>query len=63
VPTQQGINISYNLLTDFGVAYAYSHLVVASKFPMLPFATRKGYQRFCVSPRIKESLVIVVEDR
>jgi hypothetical protein len=62
MPTQQGINISYRLLRDFGEAYAYSHLVVASKFPMLPSATRKGDQRFCMSPGIRESLVVAMED-
>jgi hypothetical protein len=40
MPTQQCINISYKLLRDSGVAYTYSHLVVASKFPMLSFATK-----------------------
>jgi hypothetical protein len=49
VSHQQGTNISNMLLIDFGPTYVYSHLVVASKFPMLPSATRKGVQRPCMS--------------
>ncbi len=35
--------------------------MVASKFLMFPSTTRKGEQRFCMSPRVRESLVVVVE--
>ncbi len=42
----QGTNVSYMLQIDFGVAFAYSHLVVTSKFLMLPCARRKGELRF-----------------
>ncbi len=42
----QGTNVSYMLLIDFGVAFAYSHLVVTSKFAMLPCARRKGELKF-----------------
>ncbi len=48
VSHQQGTNISYKLLIDYGPTYVYSHLVVASKFPMFPSTTQKGVQRFYV---------------
>jgi hypothetical protein len=38
MPSQQGTNIPYKLL-DFGPTFVYSHLVIASKFPMLPCST------------------------
>ncbi len=63
VSHQQGTNISYKLLIDYGLVYVYFHLVVASKFPMFPFATQKGVQRFCMFPRVRDTLLIAIEDR
>ncbi len=57
VSHQQGTNISYKLLIDYSLTYVYFHLVVTSKFPMLLFTTRKGVQRFCMSPRIRDILL------
>jgi hypothetical protein len=42
VPSQKSRNTSYKLLTYSPHAYAYSHLVLKAKFPMLPIATHKG---------------------
>jgi hypothetical protein len=39
-------NPSYMLLKDVHPIVTYSHLVIKSKFPMLPNATRKGNPRF-----------------
>jgi hypothetical protein len=42
--------------------YVYSHLVVTSKFPMLPSVTQKGVWRFCMSPRIRDIILTIVKD-
>jgi hypothetical protein len=33
-------NILYRLFTNFGPTFIYSHMVITSKFPMFPCATR-----------------------
>jgi hypothetical protein len=61
VSHQQGTNISYKLLTYSSLTYVYSHLVVTSKFPMLPSTTRKGVRRFCMYLGIKDILLTIIE--
>ncbi len=63
VSHQQGINISYKLLTNYGLMCVYFHLVVLSKFPMLPYATQKGVQRFDMSPGVKDMLLTTIKDK
>jgi hypothetical protein len=43
--------------------FTYSHLVVASKFPMLPCATRKGEPRFSMTIDVRDVLVVVIKER
>jgi len=50
-------------LTNFGPTFAYSHLVVASKFPMLLSPTRKGEPRFSMIIEVRDVLVIDVKER
>jgi hypothetical protein len=57
------INISYKLLTNVRASFAYSHLVVASKFPMLPCATQKGEPRFIIIVDVRDALVVFVKER
>jgi cytolysin (calcineurin-like family phosphatase) len=45
------------LLTNVGTSFAYSHLVVASKFPMLLSATQKGEPRFSMTIEVRDALV------
>ncbi len=59
----QGTNIPYMLLIDSSPAFVYSHLVITSKFPLLPSATRKGGPRFCMVLEMRENLITSVEDR
>jgi hypothetical protein len=60
---QQGWNTSYILLHGSSPAYAYSHLVIKSKFPMLPTTTRKGLPRFSMPIEVKENLITTIEKR
>jgi hypothetical protein len=50
-------------LTNDGATFAYSHLVVASKFPMLPCATRKGEPRFSMIVDVRDVMVVVVKKK
>ncbi len=59
----RGTNIPYRLLIIFGPTFVYSHLVIASKFPMFPCATRKGGPRFSMVLKVRENLITVVKDR
>jgi hypothetical protein len=58
---QRGRNTSYRLLHGSSLAYAYSHLVLKSKFPMLPTTTRKGLPRFSMPIGVKENLIATIE--
>jgi hypothetical protein len=46
LPSQTRRCPSYILLKDDPSTFTYSHLVLRSKFPMLPTTTRKGVSRF-----------------
>jgi len=61
VVNHRGTNIPYKLLTYFGLAFVYSHLVIASKFPMFPCATRKDGPTFSMVPKVKENLIASIE--
>jgi hypothetical protein len=50
-------------LPNVGPTFAYSHLVVASKFPMLLFTTQKGESRFSMIIEVRDALIVVVEER
>jgi hypothetical protein len=55
VPTQRGQHTSYRLLNDAFLAFAYSHLVIKSNFPILPNATRKGNPWFRMPSEVKDN--------
>ncbi len=38
-------------------------VVVTSKFLMLPNATRKGDPRFMMIPKVRDGLVVTIEER
>jgi hypothetical protein len=50
-------------LTNASASFAYSHLVVPSKFPMLSCATRKGQPRFSMIIDVRDALVVVVKEK
>jgi hypothetical protein len=54
---------SYMLLRDANHVVTYSHLVIKSKFPMLPNATRKGNPRFTMPLHVRENLFSIIEER
>jgi hypothetical protein len=53
----------YILLKDDHPTFTYSHLVLRSKFPMLPTATRKGVSRFTMPNDVWQNLILAIEDR
>jgi hypothetical protein len=59
----RGTNIPYRLFIDSGPTFVYSHMVIASKFPMLPCATRKGGPRFFMVLEVKENFIAIMKDR
>jgi hypothetical protein len=59
----RSINISSRLLTNSSLAFVYSHPIIASKFPMLPCATRKGGSSFSMVPKVRENLIVAIEDK
>jgi hypothetical protein len=63
VPGQGGWHTSYKLLNDASLAFAYSHLVLKSNFPMLPNATRKGNPQFTMPLEVRVSLITTIEER
>jgi hypothetical protein len=46
IPRQKGQLTSYRLLNNIPPTFAYFHLVLKSKFSMLPNVMRKGIPRF-----------------
>jgi len=54
---------SYRLLNDTLPSFVYFHLVLKSKFAMLPNATRIGIPRFSMHVEIRESLIAHLEER
>jgi hypothetical protein len=60
---QKGWNTSYKLLHDAPLAFAYSHLVLKSKFTMLPTTTKKGSPRFLMPSEVWENLIASIEER
>ncbi len=62
-PTSWWKYFIYKLLPNVGPTFAYSHLVVASKFPMLLFTTQKGELRFSMIIEVRDALIVVVEER
>jgi len=59
---QWGWNISYRLHHDASPTFAYSHLVLKSKFAMLSITTRKGNPRFSMPSKVRESLLNILEE-
>lgn len=59
----RGRNPSYALCKDDPPAFTYSHLVVGSKFGMLPNATTKGNPRYSLPQEVRENLLAIIEDR
>jgi hypothetical protein len=43
--------------------FTYSHLVLGSKFPMLPNATRKGILKYNMPNEVQAHLIFAIEDR
>ncbi len=63
VPSQRGHNTSYRLLHDDYPSFAYSHLVLKSKFVMLLASTRKGNSQFSMPLEVGENLLVVIEEQ
>ncbi len=63
VLSQWGNNNSYRLLHDDYPSFAYSHLVLKSKFAMLLVATRKGNSQFSMPLKIRENLLVAIEEQ
>jgi len=51
------------MLIDSGPTFVYFHLVIISKFPMFPCATRKGGPRFSMVLERRENFIVVIKDR
>ncbi len=51
------------LLRNVSLVVTYFHLVIKSKFPMLPNATRKGNPRFTTPLHVRENLLSIIEER
>jgi hypothetical protein len=61
--TQRGQTTSYVFLKNSPLAFAYFHLVLNSKFAMLPSATHKGNPKFSMPSNVREILITSIEDR
>jgi hypothetical protein len=55
-------NLSYMLFKDVHSIVTYFHLVIKSRFPMLPNATRKGNPRFSMPAQIRENILSLIEN-
>jgi hypothetical protein len=51
------------LLHDDYPSFAYSHLVIKSKFAMLFVATRKGNLQFSMPLEVGENLLVAIEEQ
>jgi hypothetical protein len=61
--TQKGQITSYVLLRNSTPTFAYSHLVLNSKFSMLPSATHKDNPNFSIPSDVKEILIASIEEK
>jgi hypothetical protein len=63
-PTRPSVQIpSYMLFRNVSLTITYFHLVIKTKFPMLPNATRKGNQRFTMPLHVRKNLLRIIEER
>jgi hypothetical protein len=62
VTSQQGQNFLYRLLTNVGPTFFYSHLVVASKFPMFTTIRKKSDLKL-MAIKDKAKLLVNVKER
>ncbi len=63
MPSQKGPNTSYKLLIYLPLDYAYSHLVLKEKFPMLLITTRKSNPWFSMLSNVQNNLITLLEER
>jgi hypothetical protein len=63
MPSQRGPNTSYKLLIDLPFDYAYSHLVLKAKFPMLPITTCESNPWFSMPSSVQNNLIKLLEER
>lgn len=62
-PKKNTTTFSYKLLVNEPVALTYSHLVLSSKFVMLPCKSSKSNPRFQMSPQVRQRILDDVEGR